>query len=389
MSTIRVSIIVPTKNEEITVDQFIDWCFEGFLKAKINGEIIFVDNSTDSTPQLAKKRGVTVINVSAPGLGTAYHQAQHNFMGDYVIMGDADCTYDFRKIKIFIDELNKGFDLIVGNRFRGHIEPGSMPFHHQYFGSPVTSWLFKFLLGIPTGDIHCGMRALTKDLYNRLPFSEPGWEYASEMIVAARNLGATIGEIPISFYKEPAGRVSHHKRGSWLSPFKAGWGTLRVIATYMLDRLLIAPFKLFAFLGLVLHIVYIFFKDYFLQYLNLGITFQIVLTLALLTSILLTNIGSIWKKIIYNNNNKLTFSDLKKNKKIFSALGIATLIQATVGVSIFLQWLFEDLGIPKSQIFNSSIFSIWLLFLSINIFVGGKFFLNSLDRILISQKISR
>jgi glycosyltransferase involved in cell wall biosynthesis len=241
MSGVDITILVPTKNEELTVERFIRWCQEGITRTNLKGEIIILDSSSDSTPQIAKSMGVNVVHVKASGLGNAYKAGKEVAQGKVVIMGDADCTYDFREIDAFISKINEGYDLVLGNRFTGSIEKGSMPVHHRYFGSPGTSWIFKHVLGIPTGDIHCGIRALRRELFLQLPFTEGGWEYATEMIASSRNLNARISEIPINFYKEPEGRVSHHKRNGWLTPFRAGWGTLRVTATFSFDRILTVP----------------------------------------------------------------------------------------------------------------------------------------------------
>jgi glycosyltransferase involved in cell wall biosynthesis len=238
---ITVSIVVPTKNEEISIKTFIDWCYEGFLNSNVKGEIILMDSSSDSTPEIAKEAGAKVIKVENPGLGNAYLQAKGHINGSIVILGDADCTYDFRHIAEFINKINEGYDLVMGSRFRGAIETGAMPKHHQYFGSPGTTKFFRLLTGLKLSDIHCGMRALTREHFESLPFLEKGWEYATEMIVASHNLGGRISEVPIKFLKEPDGRESHHKRSGWMSPFRAGWGTLKTTFTYSLDRLLIIP----------------------------------------------------------------------------------------------------------------------------------------------------
>jgi len=238
---IDVTVLIPTKNEEITISQFLEWCDEGFRLAGLQGEVVLMDSSTDRTPEIAKSKGAKVVTVLEPGLGIAYLSGKQHINGRYVILGDADCTYDFRNIQPFLKKMQEGFDLVVGNRFKGNIEKNAMPLHHQYFGSPGTSFVFKHSLGIPVGDIHCGMRAMTKELYQSLPFTELGWEYATEMIVSSRNIGAKICEIPIDFFKEPKGRISHQKRNGWTTPFKAGWGTLRVTASFSLDRLLSLP----------------------------------------------------------------------------------------------------------------------------------------------------
>lgn len=238
---IEVSVVVPTKNEEVTIGRFLEWCFEGFSNAGISGEVILMDSSTDNTPLIAKDAGASVISVEQSGLGNAYLAAKGNINGDIVILGDADCTYDFREIDKFIKKIDDGFDLVMGSRFKGSIEKGAMPPHHQFFGSPGTTFVFRLLTGLKLTDIHCGMRALTTEHFEQLPFLENGWEYATEMIVASHNLGGKIGEIPIAFFKEPEGRTSHHKRSGWMSPFKAGWGTLKTTCTYSLDRILLVP----------------------------------------------------------------------------------------------------------------------------------------------------
>lgn len=249
---IEVSVVVPTKNEEITIGRFLEWCFEGFSNSGISGEVILMDSSTDDTPLIAKSAGATVISVEKPGLGNAYLAAKGRINGRLVILGDADCTYDFRELDNFIKKIDAGFDLVMGSRFKGSIEKGAMPPHHQFFGSPGTTFVFRLLTGLKLTDIHCGMRALTTEHFEQLPFLEQGWEYATEMIVASHNLGGKIGEIPIAFYKEPEGRTSHHKRSGWMSPFKAGWGTLKTTCTYSLDRILVIPGLL---LGLISYIL--------------------------------------------------------------------------------------------------------------------------------------
>jgi glycosyltransferase involved in cell wall biosynthesis len=242
MSThVLVSVVVPTKNEEISISTFLEWCFEGFSNSNVDGEVILMDSSTDMTAEIARKAGATVIHVDAPGLGNAYLQAKGKINGKIVILGDADCTYDFREIDKFIKKIDDGFDLVMGSRFKGNIEKGAMPPHHQFFGSPGTTFVFRLLTGLKLTDIHCGMRALKTEHFEQLPFLEHGWEYATEMIVASHNLGGKIGEIPIAFFKEPEGRTSHHKRSGWMSPFKAGWGTLKTTCTYSLDRILLVP----------------------------------------------------------------------------------------------------------------------------------------------------
>lgn len=236
-----VTILIPTLNEEITILKFVDWVKQGLQKASINGEILIVDSSTDRTPYLAWESGVRVLRLPRNGLGNAYKSAIPYIRGEFVILGDADCTYDFREIRPFLKEFQNGSDFVMGNRFKGSIEKKSMPILHQYFGTPITSWLLKTLHSLPFGDIHCGMRGLSYELYRSLPFDEPGWEYAPEMVIRAGQTARKISEVPINFYKEPEGRVSHFRRGkfAWISPIRAGLGSVRVTLIHALDKILI------------------------------------------------------------------------------------------------------------------------------------------------------
>lgn len=234
---VLVSIVIPTKNEELTIEEFITWVQIGLKTSKVEGEIILLDNSVDQTPIIASRMGARVHNPSNLGLGNAYKEAAGLIRGKYVILGDADCTYDFRDISGFLTAL-KSSEFVMGNRFSGYIEPGSMPLHHRYLGTPVTSWILKRIHKLNISDVHCGMRAMSTSLYRRLPFDEPGWEYAPEMVIRACQLASTYSEIPIRFLKAPIGRVSHFKRGpkSWFEPFRAGIGAIRVSLTLGLDR---------------------------------------------------------------------------------------------------------------------------------------------------------
>ena len=235
---VLVSVVVPTKNEELTIEKFITWVQIGFKSCGVPGELILLDNSDDSTPVIASKLGAIVHRPSSLGLGAAYKEAVDLIRGKYVILGDADCTYDFRDISGFINALKES-DFVMGNRFGGGgIERGSMPIHHRYFGSPLTSWILRSVHQLNISDVHCGMRAMTSDLYRNLPFSEPGWEYAPEMVIRACQAANSYQQIPIRFLKAPKGRVSHFKRGpkSWLKPFQAGIGAIRVTLTLGLNR---------------------------------------------------------------------------------------------------------------------------------------------------------
>src|ERR671911_367950 len=154
----ELSIVIPALNEELTVGEFVDWCKRGLEKAGIEGEIVIVDSSDDSTAEIALAHGARVLKTPRRGLGRAYIDAIPYIRGQYVLMGDADCTYDFRELAPFVECFRAGYEYVMGSRWRGSIEPGAMPRLHQYLGTPVTTWILNSLYGSRFSDIHCGMR---------------------------------------------------------------------------------------------------------------------------------------------------------------------------------------------------------------------------------------
>ncbi len=236
-----ISIVVPTMNEERTVTEFIAWCKEGFQKAGCEGEILIMDSSSDKTPEIAESLGARVVRVAKRGLGRAYMDALPHIRGKYVVMGDADCTYDFREIGKFIEKLDQGYEYVMGTRMKGVIEKGAMPGLHQYFGTPLTTWILNTLMGTRFSDIHCGLRAMTLETLKKIDIQSESWEYASEMVVKAGLLGLRSCEVPIHFYKDREGRVSHHRRLGWFSPWYAGWINLKVMLLYAPHQMLVKP----------------------------------------------------------------------------------------------------------------------------------------------------
>jgi glycosyltransferase involved in cell wall biosynthesis len=252
-----VSIVVPCRNEELTIGEFVDWCWQGLEAAGAEGEVIIVDNSTDHSPEIARDHGARVIHEPERGLGRAYVAALPHIRGDYVVMGDCDLTYDFRRLEPFLTALQEGAEFVMGTRLRGEIEPGAMPKLHRYFGTPVTTWILNRLYRQRFSDIHCGMRAMTVAALRRIDLQSPGWEYASEMVLKAAKLRLRTTEVPVRFLKDREGRESHHKRAGWRSPWKAGWDNLKVMFLYAPEALLLLPGLLLLVPGLALSIALI------------------------------------------------------------------------------------------------------------------------------------
>jgi Glycosyl transferase family 2 len=238
---IEVSIVVPSLNEEITVGEFVDWCKEGLERAGVRGQILIVDSSTDKTPEIVLAHGGEVLRTPKRGLGRAYIDAIDYIRGQWIIMGDADLTYDFRELTPFVEAFRKGAEFVMGSRFRGSIEKGAMPGLHRYFGTPLTTWILNRIYGSRYSDIHCGMRGLTRSALERIDLKSQSWEYASEMVLKAARLKLVTAEVPVKFYKDREGRFSHHRRMGWLSPWIAGWLNLKVMLVYTPDSFLLKP----------------------------------------------------------------------------------------------------------------------------------------------------
>ena len=249
---VELSIVVPALNEELTVGEFVDWCKEGLQRAGVKGQILIIDSSSDNTANIVLEHGAEVLLTPKRGLGRAYIDAIPYIRGKWIVMGDADLTYDFRELSPFIEEFRKGTEFVMGSRFRGSIEKGAMPNLHRYFGTPLTTWIVNRIYHSSYSDIHCGMRGLTRSALEKMQLKSQSWEYASEMVLKSARLGLATAEVPVKFYKDREGRLSHHKRIGRFSPWLAGWLNLKVMLVYTPDSFLLKPGMLLMALGLFL-----------------------------------------------------------------------------------------------------------------------------------------
>jgi glycosyltransferase involved in cell wall biosynthesis len=246
----ELSIVIPAADEELTVGDFVEWCKEGLADAEVAGEVIIVDSSTDRTAEIALTKGARVLRTPRRGLGRAYIDALPYVRGRFVLMGDADCTYDFRRIAPFVERFREGNEFVMGSRWRGSIEPGSMPWLHRYLGTPVTTRILNLVYSSRFTDIHCGMRGITREALERMRLRSQSWEYASEMVLKSVRMGLRTAEVPVSFLKDREGRLSHHKRVGWLEPWRAAWINLRAMFVFGADFFLLKPGLLMLALGL-------------------------------------------------------------------------------------------------------------------------------------------
>jgi hypothetical protein len=242
-----VSVVIPCLNEANSLPFCIEKAITAFRKAGLRGEVIVADNgSTDGSIEIAKFNGASVLRVSERGYGAALKAGISASRGEYVIMGDADDSYDFSEVPNFVNELRQGHDLVMGNRFRGGIQPGAMPSLHKYFGNPGLSWLVNFLFGAGVGDSYCGMRGFRRELFDKLNLRSSGMEFALEFVIKASQIGARISEIPIILWPDKRGRPPH------LRSFRDGWRSLRFMLLYAPNWLYLVPGGLLLFFGLAL-----------------------------------------------------------------------------------------------------------------------------------------
>ncbi len=202
-----LSVVIPCLNEETTIGICVKKCFQSFKKLGINGEVIVSDNgSVDKSIDLAKEEGAKVINCMVKGYGAAIREGFIHTKGKYVLMADGDDSYDFLAIKDFWDKRNNEFDMIIGSRFKGHIEKGAMPPLHRYFGTPLLTFLTNTLFGTHITDSQSGMRFFKKESLNKIELKTTGMEFASELTTKFKLNNMKIIEIPINLYKD--GRIN-------------------------------------------------------------------------------------------------------------------------------------------------------------------------------------
>lgn len=235
-SEIEVSAVIPCLNESQTIGICIEKALSSFSMMGIRGEVVVADNgSVDDSVAVAQHSNGRVVHESNKGYGAALTRGIIEAHGAIIVMGDADDSYDWSAIAPFIEKIHEGYDLVVGNRFRGGIMPGAMPPLHRYLGNPVLSWIGRIVFHTHIGDFHCGMRAFTKSAFRQMGITSSGMEFATEMIANAACLGLRISEIPTKLYPDKRNRPPH------LRSFRDGWRHLRFILTYAPDLLYVIP----------------------------------------------------------------------------------------------------------------------------------------------------
>tara|TARA_B000000609_G_C24172514_1_gene351371 strand:+ start:250 stop:1383 length:1134 start_codon:yes stop_codon:yes gene_type:complete len=342
-----ISVVIPCLNEEKTLKSCIDEARIGIKNSKYDGEVIISDNgSTDNSINIALENGARVINTDIKGYGSAIINGIKNAKGKFVIVGDADMTYDFKEIPKFIECLEDGSDLVIGNRFKGGIEKGAMPFLNKYLGNPFLSFIARTFFKIDIGDFHCGLRGIKRSVFDKLKLRSNGMEFASEMIVKAAILNYKIREIPTTLRKPPYARVPH------LRPFRDGLRHLYLIFSHTLvnDKNSFINFLIFLFGSLYIIML-------LLSPLVIGDIEFSTLTLLVLNLLLIISFSFIKFKKLVGNILMKNFNQHKSMSPVF--IFTILIINLILIISILFIWYQTGFG-NLNQINNIKLFSIIL-----------------------------
>jgi hypothetical protein len=246
-SEIEVSFVMPCLNEVRTLENCIKAARRCIDQNGLRGEVIIADNgSTDGSQDLARRCGARVVDIAHKGYGHALMGGIAAARGRFVVMGDSDESYDFGEAMPMIARLREGCDLVMGNRFKGRIMPGAMPFKHKYLGNPVLSRIGKIVFRVPVSDFHCGLRAFSKTAYEKMDVRTTGMEFASELVIKAQLRGMKLDEVPITLHKDGRDRPPHLR--SW----RDGWRHLRFMLCLSPRWTLFIPGTALLLLGAVL-----------------------------------------------------------------------------------------------------------------------------------------
>lgn len=232
----EISIVMPCLNEAETLERCISKAQAWLRRAHVDGEVIVGDNgSSDGSQDIARRSGARVVEVVERGYGSALWNATRAARGRYLVMGDSDDSYDFSNLDAFLQALREGNDLVMGNRFRGGIAPGAMPWKNRHIGNPILTGIGRLLFRCPAHDFHCGLRGFSKEAFQRMDLRTSGMEYASEMVIKATVLGMRITEVPTRLAKDGRSRPPH------LRPWRDGWRHLRFMLLFSPRWLFLHP----------------------------------------------------------------------------------------------------------------------------------------------------
>jgi glycosyltransferase involved in cell wall biosynthesis len=371
----QVSVVIPCLNEAQSVGFCIDKALAAFRDYGIRGEVVVSDNgSTDGSIQIAHEHGARVVHADVKGYGNALRKGIENARGEFIIMGDADDSYDFSEIPKFVEKRRAGYEFVMGNRYSGGIKDGAMPWLHRYIGNPGLTAVLNSFFHAGIGDAYCGMRGFTRDLYERVDMRTTGMEFALEFVIKSAKLGARATEVPITLWPDKRGRRPH------LRTFHDGWRSMRFMLLYAPNWLFLAPGAFLFLFGLSL-VVWLLPGPRHLGRVEIDVHTMLFGMLFTLVGAQIGAIGFFAKVYCYAerfSKNQRSLEKWLKRIKLEQGLLLGsgmTLVGAIGCVWLFATWAFSDFGHfhqERAVIF----FSLWF-FLGVQV-IFSSFFISML-----------
>jgi hypothetical protein len=372
---VEVSVVIPCLNEARSIAICVDKAIASFRQAGVRGEVVVADNgSSDGSIQIAEAQGARLVHVPLRGYGSALKKGIQEARGAFIIMGDADDSYDFSQVPDFIAHWRQGASLVMGNRFKGGIKPGAMPWLHKHLGNPALTAILNRFFHANVGDAYCGMRGFTKCVYSQIDPRTTGMEFALELVIKASKLGVRITEVPVTLWPDKRGRPPH------LRTFHDGWRSLRFMLLYAPNWLFLLPGGGLFLLGVALvfwllpgprrigHTVIDVHTMLF------GMVFALMGTQIIATG-LFAKVFSYAEKLSHNQRSLGRWlGHLKLEQGLL--LGAILSLTGAVGVgSVLWEWIASGFG-PLHEIRSVIFFSLWFL-LGVQV-IFSSFFLSML-----------
>jgi len=368
--SVEVSVVIPCLNEANSLGFCIDKARKSFETSGIRGEVIVADNgSTDGSLEVAEQCGARVIRVSARGYGNALRAGIAAARGRFIIMGDADDSYDFSAVPQFVAKWREGYDVVMGNRFRGGIEPGAMPWSHKYIGNPGLTAVMNLFFKTGIGDCLCGLRGFTREIHDRIDVRTSGMEWGPEFVIKAAKAGARMTEIPIVLWPDKRGRRPH------LKTISDGWRNLRFMLLFAPNWLFLLPGSILMVLGLAIVFWLLPGQRHLTSRIILDIHTMIFGMIFTLLGAQIICIGFFAKVFSYAerfDRNPISLKRMLSRIKLEHGLLLGAVL-ALVGFAgdawVFAEWARSDFG-PLNQVR-------WVLFWSLWFFLGVQLIFSS------------
>lgn len=339
----ELTVLMPCLNESETLAICIQKAIRFLNDNEIDGEVLVSDNgSTDGSQEIAIAEGARVVSTNIKGYGSALINGTKHAQGKYVIMGDADDSYDFLHLMPFLEKLREGYDLVMGDRFAGGIEKGAMPWSHRYIGNPILSSMGRLFCRSKIHDFHCGLRGYNRESIFKLDLQTTGMEYASEMVVKAELSNYRIAQVPTTLKKDGRSRAPH------LRSFRDGWRHLKFLLMYAPNWMLLYPGLIFLILGLVLGAVLVV-NQITIEQVKFSIhtllycACSIIIGLSILQMYLIVKVYAYSHHYLPVNQQKKKIEEIKEDR-IIATGGVIVLIGIVLSIIAVGLWKSNSLG---------------------------------------------